>query len=90
MLTENREQRRSRLIAELKKRGVPFRADSKFCQAYISGTADACAEQVVATMEITRKLFRYGHRTWSENVSLNNMHDERAYVDRLCICEDID
>ena len=71
MLTHTAEQRRARLRKALRKKGLSLRSDSSFCRAYINGTTNACVFKVVATMQITRELFRSGHIAWSNNVSID-------------------
>lgn len=62
--------RRDELSSLLHRHGLKLRSDSHFCQEYINGSTECCAEEVVAVMRITAFLFeRGGHVSWSEHHS---------------------
>ena len=77
MAAEPKQKRRRRLLAAaLSKHGLALRPDSKFCAAFIGRSTLASCGEVVATMRLSRWLFRYGHVVWS------NLHTK--FEDHMC------
>ena len=76
MAAEPKQKRRRSLLAALSKHGLALRPDSKFCAAFIGRSTLASCGEVVATMRLSRWLFRYGHVVWS------NLHTK--FEDHMC------
>ena len=62
---QNRDGRSAALRAALSQHGCQLRSDSSFCQQYISGGCFCSMEEVVAVMKLTKALFNYSHKAWS-------------------------
>jgi hypothetical protein len=78
-------ERRARLASALEAKGLTLRADSRYCQQFISGGIDADIENVVGVMRITSWLFTAkGHVAWSNYAkSLEATFRRAFYLDGL-------
>jgi len=77
IVLDDDDERKYKLASVLKARRLRLRADSSFCNSFITGNTDASIGEVVATMRITAYLFRLGHAYWSQNATYLEGHMRR-------------